>query len=103
MRKVSVTVERVCSSFLSRALGLMFRQKSRTTLFINRSEQPIAVHMFFVFFPLDVYWLDAHKKVVHAEILYPFSVSSVYRAQYILETERGLLSLKPGDIVALNR
>ena len=99
MRRVVVHPEKVCSTFIERAFGQMFLLKPRTTLFIYPREQPRAVHMLFVFFPLDVYWLNQDKRVVYKMTLYPFSFSGIHRAHAVLETSRGLFTLNVGDEV----
>lgn len=56
---------RICKGF-SNALGLMFARKPRPTLLRNRRETRFGsgIHMFFVFFPLDIIWLDSEYKIV---------------------------------------
>lgn len=40
----------------------MFTLKPKTLIFVNKKEMPVSIHMFFVFYPIDVAWLDKKKK-----------------------------------------
>ena len=55
---------KLCKNSFSKALGLMFSRKSRTLLFVFSKEKMVSLHMFFVFYPIDVLFLDKNKKVV---------------------------------------
>ncbi len=81
----------VCKSFISKAIGLMFALKPRNLLFVFDSEEIHSLHMLFVFFPIDVVFLDKNKKVV--EINESFKPFTFYRprkkAMYILEMAKG--------------
>lgn len=68
---------RHCSGFLSRLRGLMFRRVLRDDeglLLIGKREDRLdaAIHMFFVFFPIAVIWLDSGGCVVDAQLARPF-------------------------------
>ena len=80
-----------CRSLLSKARGLMFRKKPCPLLFSFSKSQKIPLHMLFVFFPIDVLWIDAGWKVVDIkEGFRPFSFYSPSReARYVLELECG--------------
>ena len=45
------------------------------------------VHMFFVFFPIDVYWLDKNKNIVDKYLsLKPFQIAvPKKKAKYVVE------------------
>ena len=53
-----------CRSQLSKSLGLMFRLKPKTLIFYFKKEKLVPLHMVFVFFPIDIIYLDSKKKIV---------------------------------------
>jgi len=61
--------------------------KKKTLIFIFGKEKIIPLHMLFVFFPIDVLFLDKNKKVVEIkENLRPFSFyTPKNKAKYIIE------------------
>jgi len=68
---------RHCDNFLCRLRGLMFRRglgDDEGLLLSGRREDraDAAIHMFFVFFPIAVIWLDALGDVVDARLARPF-------------------------------
>ncbi len=101
MTHFPLKIELLCATFYSRARGLMLRKRPLTTLFLPASARDanIAVHTCFVFFPIDVYWLDEEKKIKHKETLRSFSFSSSHRARFLVETKRGLLPADLGDSI----
>jgi len=76
-----------CKNNFSKALGLMFSRKNKTLIFIFDKEKIISLHMFFVFFPIDVLFLNKHKKVVQIrENFKPFRIIVPKKpAKYIIE------------------
>lgn len=62
--KVLARKYKICKSILSQAKGLMFTRKKKTLIFIFKKEKITSLHMFFVFFPIDVLFLNKRKKVV---------------------------------------
>ena len=77
----------VCKSMWSKGLGLMFSLRPRALLFIFDKEQKAGLHMFFVFFPIDVVFMDKDWKIV--EIKENFRPWTLYnpkkKAQFVLE------------------
>ena len=68
---------RYCTNVFCRFRGLMFRrhlEDDEGLLLVGRREDraDAAVHMFFVFFPIAVIWLDALGAVVDARLARPF-------------------------------
>jgi uncharacterized membrane protein (UPF0127 family) len=68
---------RHCSSFPSRLRGLTFRRaidEDEGILLVGRRESraDAAIHMFFVFFPIAVVWLDKNGKIVDTMLARPF-------------------------------
>ena len=50
----------LCSDVVSKSIGLMFTKKQNNTLILKfNKEKIIPLHMFFVFYPIDVLFLDA--------------------------------------------
>ena len=78
---------KICKTSISKAIGLMFSFKPLTLLFEWKQEKIRKLHMFFVFFPIDVLWLDKEKKVIATkERLMPFSLAKVIKpAKYVIE------------------
>ncbi len=78
----------------------MFRSRGESLLFDLRRERCVHLHTWFVFFPLDIYYLDSQGKVLYAlQRVRPFRffIRGV-RAQYILETSQET-SYKVGEKV----
>jgi len=68
---------RRADSFMTRLRGLMFRRRleeNEGLWLVGRHESRIdaAIHMFFVFFPIGVLWLDAQNRVVDQVVARPF-------------------------------
>ncbi len=62
-----------CKSLLSKGMGLMFRLKPTPMVFCFPESRKVSLHMFCVFFPIDVLYLDSEKKVIELkENLMPF-------------------------------
>ena len=76
----------ICISAWRKAKGLMFSRK-KNLMFIFDDEKERSLHMLFVFFPIDVLFLDKNKKIV--EIKKDFKPFTFYKskkeAQYIVE------------------
>jgi uncharacterized membrane protein (UPF0127 family) len=88
-----------CTTPLTRGLGLMFHPplgKDKAYVFVERGESRTltTIHMLFVFFPIAVIWLDAHKRVVDKVLARPFHPYYAPRqpAQYYLECHPDALS-----------
>jgi len=63
----------ICNTRFTRAKGLMF-SKPRTVVLVFDKEEIHALHMMFVFFPIDVLFLNKDKVVVEIkERFMPFS------------------------------
>jgi uncharacterized membrane protein (UPF0127 family) len=95
-RKTDVAKQyKLCRSVGSKARGLMFTNESQVLgaalLFEFRRAAEQSLHMFFVFYPIDVLFLDEKKKVVDVkEGFRPFTVyNSRQMAKYVLELPRG--------------
>lgn len=81
-----------CNSSWKKFRGLMFsRGKNLVFVLDKETRYGAIVHMFFVFFPIDVYWLDKDKKIIDKRInLKPFRVAVPNgKAKYVVELIRG--------------
>lgn len=76
----------LCESPLSKFIGLMF-SKQKTLIFKFDKEKLIALHMFFVFYPIDILFLNKNKTVVDKkENFRPFTFyKSKKKAMYAIE------------------
>ena len=94
-----------CDTFSRRARGLMFRSTLDTDevyLFIEGRESvaQTTIHMFFVFFPIAVIWLDRDKRVVDKALARPFRpfYAPSGPAQYFVEGHPSILDgVSAGD------
>ena len=77
----------LCKNNISKAIGLMFSRKKKTLIFIFKKEKIIPLHMFFVFYPIDVIFLNKNKKVVEIkQNLRPFAFYiPKNKAKYVIE------------------
>ncbi|MBO9362657.1 MAG: DUF192 domain-containing protein [Thermoflexus sp.] len=88
---------RLCRSLACRGRGLMFRralgeEEGLFFVFPRAGRWATAIHMFFVFFPIAVIWLDEHGRIVHAVEARPFRVYIPPRpACYLIEGSVRLL------------
>jgi len=94
----------VCKSIFSKFRGLMFRLpiKSRALIFVfDKMKNPyeIAIHNFFVFFSIDVYYLDSEFRVV--DFVKNFKPFTFYKpkekAKYVIEYYSGVVNYKLKD------
>src|SRR3989338_5366978 len=78
---------KLCRNIFSKSLGLMFSKKITSLIFAFEKEKIIPLHMFFVFYPIDVLFLDKNRIVVEMkESFKPFSFYTPHKkALYIIE------------------
>ena len=96
---------RHCASFLCRLRGLTFRRhlgNDEGLLLVGHREgrADVAIHMFFVFFPIVAVWLDEGGQVVDVRLARPFRPLYVPRAlaRDVLEGPQDLLErVRIGD------
>lgn len=94
--KSSVIEENIefCDDNFSKFLGLMFsKRQNKALIFKFEKEKMISLHMFFVFYPIDVLFLDRNKIVVDKkENFMPFTFcKSKKRAMYAVELPNGII------------
>jgi uncharacterized membrane protein (UPF0127 family) len=92
----------VCSSAWSKARGLMFSPK-RTLVFAFDADAHVPLHMWFVFFPIDVAYLDADRNVIELKKDFkPFAFyTPQHKARYVIEIPKRT-ELKIGDTMSWN-
>jgi len=96
---------KLCKNNFSKARGLMFSKKPKTLIFVFNKEKIISLHMFFVFYPIDVLFLNKNKKVVQLkENFKPFRIIIPTKpAKYIIELPNNTIkktNTKLGDILS---
>jgi hypothetical protein len=103
--KVLVRRSKICKSDWSKAAGLMFSKKDDELglIFMFDKEKRIPLHMLFVFYPIDVLFLDSKKKVV--EIKRNFKSFTFYnpkkKCKYFIEVVEGKAKgVKVGDTIS---
>ncbi len=84
---------KICNSFFLRLKGLMFTRKledDKALVLVSKKESLISnmIHTLFVFYPIDVVWLDKNFNVVDKRLnIRPFTISIIPKksAKYIIE------------------
>ena len=72
----------------------MFRTKIKKPLvFVFKKEKIVTLHMLFVFFPIDVLFLDKNKKVVELKADFrPFTFyTQKKKSMYVIELPEGFI------------
>jgi len=85
-KKIISQAENNAKSIFLQSLGLMFHKKRNLIMYFNK-EKNIALHNFFVFYPIDVLILNKDKKIV--EIKRNFQPFTFYtpkkQGKYLIE------------------
>jgi uncharacterized protein len=95
-KKTIVPKKKKADCFIKRAIGLMFRFKEIDygLIFDTKieSKERTSIHMFFVFFKINVLFLDSQKKVVDKKKeLRPFQMyTPKKKARYIIELSKNI-------------
>ena len=77
-----------CDNFFTKFRGLMFSKKKNLIFKLNKESRINSIiHTFFVFYTIDVYWLDENKNIVDFRLnVKPFTIKiPKKRAKYIIE------------------
>lgn len=96
-------------SLWKKGLGLMFRfsPPNYGVIFPFTPPQRAMIHMWFVFFPLDIFWLDEKGVVLEQRTLYPWTVHTPSAlSSYVIELPAGTLlrtNTKVGDKTNINQ
>ncbi|WP_457556297.1 DUF192 domain-containing protein [Candidatus Pyrohabitans sp.] len=109
IRKVSG--ERVCrarlaDTFVSRAIGLMFRadlpEGEGLLIKLPDYAKRGTIHSFFMRFPIDLFFIGAELQVLESTTLKPWRWYTPHNpCDYVLEVRAGSVNLRPGDRVEL--
>lgn len=99
---------KICSSALSRFIGLRFSRKlkkNEAIIIVNPKEGIFSsgIDMLFVFYSIDVFWLDKNKKIVDVlRNARPFSLTKFPRkpAKYIVETLPRVINATVGESIS---
>lgn len=86
----------VCNQFQtlktisSQAKGLMF-SKPKNLIFEFKEEKLVPIHMFFVFFSIDIIYLNKEKQVVELkQSVKPFTFyNPKFKCKYLIELKKG--------------
>ena len=89
--------EKHCKTLFSKSIGLMFSKK-KTLVFHFNKEQLTPLHMCFVFYPINVYYLNKYRVLV--EVKKQFKPFTFYinkkKSKYLIETPVNL-KIELGD------
>ena len=90
--KIIVENVKYCNNLFSKAIGLRFKKKSVNTgiIFSFNTPQKVLMDMFFVFYPIDVLFLDENKIIIEIkENFLPFTFyKNSKKAFYIIELNK---------------
>ncbi len=108
-KKNDIARAKVTGSFFSRALGLMFRRnlKEDEGLLIEFPawmKKP-SLHSFFMFFPIDVIFINKNLKVVEKGLLKPWKLyTPAHESNYVLELHEGkAIKVEVGDVMEFRK
>lgn len=96
-----------CDTLAKKGLGLMFRSKKAVEdtawLFSFRKPRKIGLTMMFVFFKIDVLFLDSSRKIVEFATLKPWTFYNPRSdAMHCIELKHGTIAryaIKQGDVL----
>jgi len=93
-----------------KALGLMFSKEKKdfALIFFFSKDLIISLHMFFVFYPIDVIFLDSEMRIV--EIKENFKPFTIYnpkkKARFVIELPKGTIARTKtivGDLIGYGK
>ncbi|HIH42502.1 TPA: DUF192 domain-containing protein [Candidatus Woesearchaeota archaeon] len=112
LKKLGIKEVKYCKSSFSQGLGLMFSRKNNSKALVFELKKPkkVPLHMWFVFYPIDVLYLneddEGKKRIV--EIKENFKPFRFYfpkkKAKYVIELPANTVSkgkLNVNDILVL--
>lgn len=91
----------LCDDNFSKFMGLMFsKEQNRALIFKFHKEKIISLHMFFIFYPIDVLFLNKSKIVVDKkENFKPFTLyKSKRKAMYAIEVPGAIIKKTKTEI-----
>jgi len=87
----------VARTMFRHALGLMFRKSipyDYSMIFILNKPSQVSIHMLFVFFPIDVIFLNEDKKIICLSRLRPWvGYKAMEDIKYIIEMKAGTIEI----------
>jgi len=106
--KVICKKSKILTTITQKAIGLMFHKKIKDIgyIFVFDRPQIVGLHMFFVFFPIDVLFLDSKKTVIDIKKNFkPFRLyTSKGKSSYVLELPEGSTNnIHLGDMIILDK
>ena len=108
-KKILMKKVKFASSTWERTKGLMFEEKKKFDYalifdFPFESKIGTSLHMLFVFFPIDVLFLNKDKVIVDKATLQPFITNYTPKkaAKYVIEMPKGKAKAKVGQKVEWN-
>jgi len=86
LNKFNITNIEICDTFWKKFRGSMFSKPKDLVFVLNvESRLNAIIHTFFVFYAIDVYWLDKKFKIIDKRInLRPFRIAVPKKKQNIL-------------------
>jgi len=93
-KKTVIAKETKFCKGINKYIGLMFSKKIKDkALVFDFKSQKVSIHMFFVFFPIDLIFLNENKIVVEIkESLKPFQVyKPKKKVRYLIEVQKGVI------------
>lgn len=102
-KKTIIIKTKIADNFLKRAIGLMFSFKKNFNygLIFDLKRETVAgagIHMFFVFYSINVLFLDKNKKIVDCKTLKPFTTyQPTKKTRYVIELPTKYKNYKLND------
>jgi uncharacterized membrane protein (UPF0127 family) len=94
--KIARNIEFTRTTF-SQVMGLMFRKSityDYSMIFILKKPSQVSIHMLFVFFPIDVIFLNKEKKIMGFSRLRPWvGYKAMEDIKYIIEMKAGTIEM----------
>ncbi|RME53750.1 DUF192 domain-containing protein [Candidatus Woesearchaeota archaeon] len=95
-----------CNNPLAQARGNMFRTAPKNLLFTFPTPRRVTIHMFFVFFPLHIIYLDEQNNVIDKAHLRPFQwhtpSAPAKRVLELASNNSHASTIKTGDTLTLS-
>ncbi|MCX9084285.1 MAG: DUF192 domain-containing protein [Candidatus Methanoperedens sp.] len=84
-------------TILKQTLGLMFRKGipiDHSMIFVLKKPSQVSIHMLFVFFPIDVIFLNEKKEITGLSRLRPWvGYKAMESIKYIIEMKAGTIEM----------
>lgn len=97
-----IKIDKICKSSWSQFRGLMFSRPKRLLFVFNRERQ-IAIHTWFVFFPITLVFLNKSKQVTEIKGMKPWTIyRSKTAAAYMIEMPNKNQEFSVGQTIKIN-